>query len=97
MRKIELKTHDDFDPDAAVLEKVLQSPGQNGFTVDTMRAALNITDKLKSANGAILLEESEYVYLDKAVKDFRWGMPHKAILDLCDRVANAEQVQVKQE
>lgn len=97
MRKIELREHEDFDADTAILDKVLQSPGKEGFTVDTMRRALNLTDKLKAANGAILLEEDEWLYLNQSVKNFRWGIPHKVILDLCDRVENAEQVQVKQE
>ena len=57
-----------------------------------------LLDKLESEDliikDNIVLEDSEWEHLKTKLKNFRWGIAHKAILNICDAVENAETVDI---
>ena len=94
MRKIKLEKRKDFEDDAAMVKSIVNHPGQEGFTVETMKSSLAITDALVDGADELTLEEADWKYLKGKLAAFKWGMPSKYIIDLCGRINNAKEVTI---
>lgn len=101
MKKLKLgsvKLRDNEQPVALMLRGLLEtSPaekgGRGGFDIATIRSRMRVIDKLDAATGdELTLEDADYDVLKRAVDNADFALVDKGILDLCDRVANAENV-----
>jgi len=73
------------------LAVIINAPigGQGGVSVSEMRPAIKIADKLESANGFLVLEDSEWEFLNARVQAWPWPNAHRAFIEFADAVANA--------
>lgn len=92
----------DFDYKTNMIDALNQAPiddrsGQpKGFDIIEMRKRLKVIDLIEAADTEILLDNLSYGVLKDSVKNQRWKVPNKVILDYVDAVNNAEEVEVKE-
>lgn len=105
-RKIELKIEkiefegvvSDFSY-IKTIKSVLSKPGPGGMSLEDVRQSMNIINKIEASNGSkvadnITLEDAEWKYLNNRLKMFSWGIAHNGILNLCDGINNAKNVDI---
>lgn len=80
---------------AQILILTLNQPPASGFDLSTIRARLSICAKLQAAQTAfaadatqtaIDLEDAEFLLVQEAVKNFRWGILHPDISNVAAAV-----------
>lgn len=99
MKKIMLgsvRLRDSEQPVALMLRGLLEtSPaekgGRNGYDIATIRARIRVIEKLDAATGDdVTLEDADFDVLKRAVDNADFAIVDRGVLDLYDRVANAE-------
>ncbi len=83
---------------AKTIIMILSRPGGSGLTIDDVRQSMKIIDRLEKPQNKIMdsfvLEDSEWTYLNKVFKDFRWSVADPAIVNLGDAIEQAVNVEV---
>lgn len=59
---------------------------EEGQRWDSMGKALDLMDKIKAANGRLILEDAEHELLCSKIKVMPFAINNRAIFELCDRV-----------
>jgi hypothetical protein len=78
-----------------VLLDVLDSK-RDGFLKGELRQCLKLADLIENANGALLLEETDWNYLKGRLDQHPWPSANPAFSDLMDAVEKAEDVKVEE-
>jgi len=84
---------------AKTIKTVLSTPGPDGFSMEEIELGMRIINKMESKNGSkvadnLTLEDADWKYLKKRIKDFRWGVGHQGILNLRDAVNDAKNIDI---
>ena len=103
-RKIELKTvamelrEEQKEADVLDYRKLLTEVmrvQQQGMSFEDMEIAVRVIGDLKRANGAVLIQESDYEYLWKRVQALRPLVADPALLEFRNAVRDAPKVVVE--
>lgn len=98
MKEIKLKVLDEKDQKdrlsyKEILLTMLKTPqSKEGLTIDDIRQSVKIMEKLEAAKDSIKLEDAEYLYLQNKIKNFKWAIAHKNIVQFIDDYNNAREV-----
>src|SRR5205807_8022539 len=90
MRIIALTDEGGFDERDTLRNLVKAAPAQ-GYTIDEVRAALAVIDRL-SGDGPLRLENAEHAFLCDVLKRQRWTLAAPEIVALFDKVVGAGEV-----
>ena len=104
--EIRLRSRDDGDEPvyldyADTILVALEMPTDRGFTVAEMRARLPIGDRIEKAQKAgedfVLLEDAQHKKLSDLLASYPFRISHYAVVEFVDAVANAPEVEVKED
>ncbi len=66
----------------------IQNPPQNGYDVSEMRKRIRVTDVIeKAGNGTLEFEDADFECLRQCVKNMRWFVVHKEIIEFVDYIS----------
>jgi hypothetical protein len=69
---------------------------REGLSVDEMRKRLRVVDALEACDGPVLeLEDADYELLARKVREMKWIVVDRVIVDFCDDIANAADAKAK--
>ncbi len=99
-RKFELKSLDTqgekFDYQE-ILKLIVEMPDQGrGIQIAEMRKRIKILDNIESANGSVHFTQEEWAELKKTVSTFPWGKISREIVQFCDDLEAAPEVELKE-
>jgi hypothetical protein len=69
---------------AQLAKSCVNAPTKEGFSTDDMRKRIKILEVLENATDVISLEDTDFQEAVKCVKDMRWGICDKGIIEFCD-------------
>lgn len=78
----------------SIVTLVATNARQTGVKIDEMRQRLRILDAVEKANGAILIEDSDYALLSRLVKEFPFALCSRDLVDVIDGILGAETTDV---
>ena len=67
----------------AMLQVLMETPKdpQKGASIDEVRKSIRILDALESAEGTLMLEDADYLYLLERVRSTRFTSNHRVFAD----------------
>lgn len=65
------------------------------LTLEDLEKRISFRKKISDAKGSVLLEESEWDLLCRAVRLHRWSWTHEDVLRVCYAVLEAEETEVE--
>lgn len=97
MRKIELKNINGFDY-KQVLSGIISSPQDRnaGMHLDEIRRAIKILDLIEASDGVLVLEETDWKYVQDRVKSAPYVIADKRIIEFADTVIGATEIKVQE-
>lgn len=103
MKSIKLKTiagETENEPTFAyreVIDQIVTTPEnpKEGANIEEIIKSIRVKDALREAKEELVLEDADYEYLKRRVKNFRYPFSHRAIVELNNDIMNAEDVKNK--
>ena len=85
MKSIEMKQNDkDF-------LKIVCEQSPEGITIEQVRHAIRVLDKIELAEETLLLEDADHAYLILKFSQMKFVRADRSVLDLFDRLSNAKE------
>lgn len=69
-----------------LLSFCVQSPSQNGYSVQDMRQRIKLLDLIEDASNEIQIEDTDFIKLKELANAMIWGWVHKDIVDFIDYI-----------
>lgn len=80
-----------------ILKLILEMPEQGrGIQIAEMRKRIKMLDNIERANGAVHFTQEEWNDLKKNVSTFPWGKISREIVQFCDDLEAAPEVELKE-
>lgn len=70
---------------------IAAAPDQ-GYSIDDVRLGVRVLDKIDAATDVLSLEEAEWGFLCRRIRETKWRAADAAILRLVDKISEAKEV-----
>lgn len=87
LRTVQAENGEQFEYRTAFIEVLRVTP--QGMTIPEMEQALGIIAQVKSANGVLALEDSDWVFLKGRLNAARWSVAEPALVEMVKTVNDA--------